>query len=152
MKQTFKTIATVTGLFLSLSINAQTTLYVPNGTAGIGTSTNAGKVGVGTTAPFAPLHVAGVNSVPTGAVPANGIFFVGSTVTNLALTMGISTNGGSSPMSWIQSRNQGVANTYYSLALQPLGGNVGIGIETPTEALQIGDRFTFHNGGFKAMC
>jgi hypothetical protein len=38
-------IAAVTGLILSLSVNAQT-LYVPSGTGGIGNSTNSGKVGI----------------------------------------------------------------------------------------------------------
>jgi len=31
-------------------------------------------------------------------------------------------------------------------------GYVGLGAASPKEALQIGDRFTFHNGGFKGMC
>jgi trimeric autotransporter adhesin len=146
MKKMLKTASVVTGLLFNLSINAQQTLYVPNGTSGIGVSTNLGNVGIGTTTPLAPLSVAGTNANPSGAIPANGSLFVGSAATNLSLTMGVSANGGSNPISWLQSRNQGVANTYYTLSLQPLGGAIGIGTTLPMQTLDINGRIHLSNG------
>lgn len=121
------------------NLTCQTNNFVPKVTAlnTLGCSQifdNGVNVGIGTTTPYSKLHVAGANAAPSSTVPANGVLTVGSSATNLALTSGVYTNG-SSPYSWFQSRNQAVASTYYNLSLNPLGGNVGIGIAVPTAQL-----------------
>jgi hypothetical protein len=44
--------------------------------------------------------------------------------------------GSSSTFAWIQARNK-TYGTHYNIALNPLGGNVGIGTSTPTAKLNI---------------
>ncbi|HLP39527.1 hypothetical protein [Lacibacter sp.] len=39
----------------------------------------------------------------------------------------------------------------HALTITRVNGNVGIGTNTPTEKLQIGDRFAIHDGGWKAI-
>jgi hypothetical protein len=92
-----------------------------------------GNVGIGTATPKAPLNVAGANAEPTIAATANGVFFVGGTNTNTALTMGVYTTGvASSAYTWMQSRNQALADNYFPLKINPLGGKVVIGnVTTP---------------------
>lgn len=114
--------------------------------------TSTGLVGIGTNTPLAPLNVCGANAAPSAAVPANGVLFVGSTATNLALTAGVNSTGGS-PYSWIQSRNQGVANTFYTLSMQSLGGNVAIGTVLSTFArLEVQSNTTINNTPDAAPC
>jgi hypothetical protein len=44
----------------------------------------------------------------------------------------------SSTFSWLQARDKGGYGTYYNLALNPNGGFVGIGTNTPTSLLTVG--------------
>lgn len=122
---------------LEFKVNNSTRMFIENTT---------GKVGIGTSLPKAPLNVAGVNAAPSTTVPANGAFFVGSTVTNVALTMGVYADASSLFYTWMQSRNQSVAGYYYPLALNPLGGNVGIGTNNPLEKLEVNGRVRVSNG------
>lgn len=45
----------------------------------------------------------------------------------------------------------GAARISGAVSLATAGGRVGIGTASPSEAFQIGDRFTFHNGGTKII-
>lgn len=110
-----------------------------------------GNVGIGTAAPEQKLHI--VNGTDVNG--ANGGFIqFGSTT---GYNIGIDDNE-------IQARNNGMPS---GLSLNFDGGdiglsgsaifvesdndNVGIGTANPIEKFQIGDRWTFHNGGSKII-
>ncbi|MFA6005798.1 MAG: tail fiber domain-containing protein [Patescibacteria group bacterium] len=103
--------------------------------AGTGTSYfNAGNVGIGTTNPSGKLEIYNAsgwspeNSNPT---PLGGLIIKNSAST--ALVMGI--QQGTPYNGWIQVRHGTVAGNSYPLSLQPIGGNVGIGISDPKAVL-----------------
>ncbi|HJT65128.1 MAG TPA: hypothetical protein VJ749_01670 [Pyrinomonadaceae bacterium] len=88
-------------------------------------STNSGNVGIGTTSPGGKLDLNGADAAPTSGATTNGTLLLGATpTTNLVLAGGVSTTSGI--YSWFQSRNRQSA-AFYDIALNPLGGNVGIG-------------------------
>ena len=92
-------------------------------------NTNSGNVGIGTTSPAGKLDLNGPDAAPTSGAATNGTLLLGaSPSTNLVLAGGVSTTG--SIYSWLQSRNRASA-AFYNLALNPLGGNVGIGTTNP---------------------
>jgi hypothetical protein len=86
--------------------------------------TSAGLVGIGTTAPLSKLHVIGTGTVVR--------FGEESASTGKQLLFGINSSNGTSE---IQSVWQGTANT--TLALNPAGGNLGIGTSTPSDILDV---------------
>lgn len=87
----------------------------------------SGNVGVGTTSPGAKLHVdESAYATPTTS-SINGV--VHAACSAIAINMGSSATGNN--YSWIQSRHESVTTAMYDLALQPLGGSVGIGTTSP---------------------
>jgi len=56
-------------------------------------------------------------------------------------------DAGSNPHFWLQSRSNSDYATTYNLALQPVGGNVGIGTTSPDEKLDITGGYLKFNGG-----
>ena len=87
-----------------------------------------GKVGVGTTDPSSQLSVRGSKSY-TGTTPSDGSFDFH--VRSNTCTVGIGSYNG---IPTIQGSGSG---TSYNLALCPANGAVGVGIETPTEKLDV---------------
>jgi hypothetical protein len=102
----------------------------------------SGNVGIGTTVPGLVLSTHGTLAPPaTTGTGSNGSLRVSSESTNLTLDMGVM----SSPTySWIQTRNKTDYSINYSLALNPNGGNVGIGTATPNTLLTL--KSTLTNG------
>ena len=93
----------------------------------------SGNVGIGTTTPIAPLEVSGVDAAPS--VSANNqVLSVRSSPTLIGLNFGHYPNG--SYASWIQSQRTS-DNSTWGLALNPLGGSVGIGTATPRAKLEV---------------
>ena len=90
-----------------------------------------GNVGIGTTSPQTPLHVISAEGGPGSGNAAYGLL-VTAGPGNRAVNIG--TNG---TAGWIQSaytNNIGIGNY---LALNPNGGNVGIGTTSPAYALDV---------------
>jgi hypothetical protein len=96
--------------------------------------TNAGKVGIGTTAPSTKVEIdSGNDPENSNATPLGGFSIISTAPT--AMVMGESNN---SPYTgWIQVRHATLAGYTYPLSLQPLGGNVGIGTTNPGEKLEV---------------
>ncbi|MDB5260197.1 MAG: hypothetical protein JWN37_428 [Candidatus Nomurabacteria bacterium] len=91
-----------------------------------------GNVGIGTLAPFSRLHVAqDVTQYSTSGTFAQ-LEVTGGTNINQRLAIGYNT---STNVGFIQAIINGVS--FQPLALQPLGGNVGIATSTPGQALAV---------------
>jgi hypothetical protein len=104
-------------LFLSLNIFAQT--------------------GIGTTAPINKLEVVTSTADPaTSGATANGNFRIGPSSGSHVLDFGLSST---STFSWLQARSKSNYATLYSLAFNPIGGNVGIGTSSPSSTLTVGN-------------
>ena len=96
---------------------------------------SAGNVGIGESTPLAALHVAGATSAAPGA-SVKGNLIVTYPSGDLGLTIG--TYNSSPYASWIQSMDTRDSEaTTYPLALNPIGGNVGIGVTDPASPLEV---------------
>lgn len=118
--------------------------FVPNNntvfsTAG-GNSIFNGNVGIGVTNPTQKLEIRGSSGSPaTTGVNQSGIVSISSNDTYSTLNLG---NNLLSPYGfWLQSGGRNDLSVNYPMILNPNGGNVGIGINAPTEKLSI-----LHNG------
>lgn len=93
------------------------------------------QTGIGTTTPVNKLHIEATAADPaTSGTSANGNLRLSSTSGAHILDFGLS---GSSTFAWLQARSKSAYGTYYNLALNPNGGNVGIGTNSPTSRLNI---------------
>ena len=97
-----------------------------------------GNVGIGTTSPVAKSNIQGTSK---GAPPSsggegtsNGIFRLRD---NFNVALDIGTLGASPWTTWLQVADTTSMGTYYPLALQPNGGNVGIGTTSPSTRLHV---------------
>ena len=102
-----------------------------NGTSTAGgvavTVLHGGNVGIGVTDPQAKLEVMGASASPADG---NEVISVTNTTGGSKLLLGVAENS----YGWIQSAE---GSTYRNLLLNPLGGNVGIGVTGPIEKLQV---------------
>ena len=99
-----------------------------------------GNVGIGTTSPDARLEVkSGVNALPQSDISADtgtALRILGNDAAAIDFgSTGRTNNGGVGQ--WIQARHSEVDSTYYSLLLNPLGGNVGIGTTSPISSAKL---------------
>lgn len=103
--------------------------------------TSDGNVGIGIQAPTQRLTVDGLRGQPgTSGTSQNGLFRLGTLgvgygeVMDMGVHVGVD---GPSSYSWIQSTNQGNLAVNYNLALNPNGGNVGVGTRSPNSLLTV---------------
>lgn len=94
---------------------------------------SGGDVGIGTRAPYARLQVVGPSAAASITHNSAAVLSVmGSN--NVDLAMGTDPTGAFP--AWIQARHNTI-DFAYPLALQPAGGNVGIGSLNPTDKLEV---------------
>jgi hypothetical protein len=92
------------------------------------------QTGIGTTSPINKLDIVTYTADPLNTgTSANGNLRLGGLSVNHVLDFGL---GSSSTFAWIQARHK-TYGTNYILALNPLGGNVGIGTSSPTAKLNL---------------
>jgi hypothetical protein len=96
------------------------------------------QTGIGTTTPINKLDIFAVKADPaTSGSTANGNLRLGATGSNNhILDFGLSST---STYSWLQARDKTTYGTYYNLALNPNGGQVGIGTTSPSSTLTVGN-------------
>jgi hypothetical protein len=105
-------------------------------TTGATFATSSGSVGIGTSSPRIRLEAVGTDSAESGTSTPNGGIMVSNPTASNSQVMTMGVVNGASNHSWIQSRNSTSAN-FYSLVLNPSGGNVGIGTASPGEKLTV---------------
>lgn len=95
------------------------------------------QTGIGTTAPVNKFEVVTASADPanTGAT-ANGNLRLGPISGTHVLDFGL---GSSATYAWLQARSKSAYGTTYNLALNPIGGNVGIGTSSPSSTLTLGN-------------
>lgn len=103
---------------------------------------NGTNVGIGNTNPSQKLSVSGnlmVNSIGSTPDGTTGTYEKGLTITGGNMRLVIDTSNVSNGGSYIQTRHSSATypTSYYTLALNPLGGNVGIGTSAPLSPLEI---------------
>lgn len=96
------------------------------------------QTGIGTTAPINKLDIFTTKADPaTSNSSSNGNLRLGASGANThVLDFGLSST---STFSWMQARDRGNYATLYSLAFNPVGGNVGIGTSAPNSTLTVGN-------------
>ncbi len=93
-----------------------------------------GNVGIGNATPLKNLVVQGLNGAAgTSGTTQDGIFRLQPTGTTLAIDIGANSTG---TYGWFQARANTDFSINYNLALNPNGGNVGIGTISPNAPLQ----------------
>jgi len=96
------------------------------------------QTGIGTTTPINKLDIFAVKADPANSgATANGNLRLGASGSNNhILDFGLSST---STYSWLQARDRTAYGTFYNLALNPNGGQVGIGTTSPSSTLTVGN-------------
>jgi hypothetical protein len=94
------------------------------------------QTGIGTATPVNKFEVVTATADPaTSGTTANGNLRLGPSSGSHVLDFGLSST---STYSWLQARSKSAYGTTYNLALNPIGGNVGIGTSAPSSLLTVG--------------
>ena len=104
---------------------------------------SSGNFGVGTNSPNAGLNVGlGGNTIPAAGASTGSALFGNATGGNAyGLVLG-ATSGGAG---YIAAQRADGTGTTYNLIMQPNGGSIGVGTDSPTT--QSGKTLHLHNGG-----
>lgn len=95
------------------------------------------QTGIGTTAPINKLEVVTATADPASSgATANGNLRLGPIAGVHVLDFGLSST---STYAWLQARSKSAYGSTYNLALNPNGGNVGIGTTNPATTLTVGN-------------
>jgi len=95
-----------------------------------------GNVGIGTTSPGAPLHVAASSSNYTTTL-ATSVSNAATLIKTHATDSTLFSFGALSAGGGVIQRSNGAGTTAYPIALNPYGGNVGIGTTSPGARLEV---------------
>jgi len=93
---------------------------------------SSGNLGIGTSSPGTRLHTNKASQTPGDTTPS-GAFLITNTTAGAGC---VEIGSGSSVLGYLQVRNS-ASQTYYDFALQPNGGNVGIGTSSPLRRLSV---------------
>jgi hypothetical protein len=102
--------------------------------------TSSGRLSIGNySSPKAPLHIRGeyLDQAPVAGI-GTGSFVISNSDTNYGINFGVRSSG----TGWIQQTRVDGTGTNYSLLLNPLGGNIGIGTDNP----ESGSKLTVNGG------
>ena len=108
-----------------------------------------GKVGIGITSPEALTHIAGATADADGSLGSQSpqLIIEGGNNNN-PFELGMD-NSGATAIAFLQSRNKAAGAQF--LSLNPKGGNVGIGLATPTKTLDVrGTQLISSDGNYRA--
>lgn len=94
---------------------------------------NNGNVGIGVVAATSKLTVIGAASAPSGNFGTAALMNVTNGLTDLVTTI----NNAAPFAASIQHRHISLNGNFYPIALNPLGGNVGIGVANPLGGLEV---------------
>jgi len=97
--------------------------------------TSSGRLSIGNySSPKAPLHIRGeyLDQAPVAGV-GTGSLVISNQDTDYGINFGVRSSGSG----WIQQTRVDGTGTNYSLLLNPLGGNVGIGTDNPAAELEV---------------
>ena len=111
-------------------------------------STN-NRVGIGITSPEAVTHIAGATADADGSLGSQSpqLIIEGGN-TNNPFEIGMD-NSGATAIAFLQSRNKAAGVQFISL--NPKGGNVGVGVATPTKTLDVrGQGLVSGDGNYRA--
>ncbi len=108
---------------------------------------NAGNVGIGTLSPIAKLNVIGASGTPSLTTNAEAVAFE----TNSGSRLSIGAFNGGTYYQWIQTKDNSNSGTAYPLAINPLGGNVGIGTDSPRAKLDVQGGSVFTNTDYNIV-
>lgn len=98
----------------------------------------AGNVGIGTTAPGAPLTVDGITGVPaTTGTAQGGIFRIGTALGTRSNVLDFGKYFDAPYGIWLQCTDASDLSSRYPIILQPSGGMVGIGTVAPAAMLHV---------------
>jgi hypothetical protein len=125
------------GLTKGIDFAVNTATASSGGAGVVATLTSGGTFGLGTTTPLSNLSIVGAagGRLPTsGTTPTNSLVSLKGSANN-ALYMGI--DNGTPFDAWLQAADVTGLNNFYPIAINPNGGNVGIGTSTPAAALDI---------------
>jgi hypothetical protein len=110
---------------------------------------NGGNVGINVTNPDLTLHVNGVNALPSSSgSTATGHLTLRAKASSSSHGMFMGVSNAAPWSSWIQAQDASNNATNYPLLLNPNGGNVGIGQNSPGSRLDVNG--LTKSGGFQA--
>ena len=130
--------------------NAWNSIHIKaDGNDGLFIEKDTNNVGIGTTSPAAGLQVAlGGTTIPAaGASTASAVFGNSTSDDNYGVAIGANSSG----VGYISSQRTDGTATTYNLAIQPNGGNVGIGTTSPQTKLHVEGLTRITEGGNTAF-
>jgi hypothetical protein len=102
---------------------------------------NGTNVGIGSALPITKLHINKASQTIGGTTPNGALVITDLSSSNFVLELGTD----ATKFPYIQSTNA-ISATYYSLLLNPSGGNVGIGVLSPVSELDVFGSINLRSG------